>query len=614
MAQTLRPYQRDAAERVIDAIDPFGEGLNRVLYTAPTSTGKTTILSEIIRLLLMMEQNHRVLVLAHRIEIIEQCANRITDHCKGVIKSWEIGTEANRWVASPRCRVIVGMVQTCCRPGRPPNEWKPTVIITDEVHHSPSKIHYQSIYERYGVMRGECIHIGTTATPKRLDKKSLFAVDIDGNTVMLEAKKGKPQIPATPETSVFERHVFDYSLLQAWAEGWAVEPRGFAVKTDTDISHVNRVAGDFVRKELEEAVDTDERTCKVITEWKKLADDKQTLVFCVDVGHAKHVAALWRGAGYNFISINGETDKDIRRKAFDDFKRGDVQGICNVDVISEGTDLPNCGCVVHMAPTSSWNRYVQRTGRGGRPLDGLLNGMEDASAEERRAKIAASAKPFFYVFDAVDICDKFELCSAPSLIDLPCNLDLEGHTVAEAKKLIDDHRDAKEIVTQSLPATFTELAGRLIVVDLLRSSNAQSKKKWRVVDGATLRYEGAPAGYTATMHQQGDRWRLIVSHGTNSRLFDKVGRFGMDHFDGNESIAMTRYLDHASEYVHKAVDEHRIVAQSNVARGTLEKLTEKQRKCLQANGHTAAEIDKMSYGYCKKLIGQYMERWNKVRA
>lgn len=769
MAQTLRHYQIEAAQAVLNAIDPFGEGLNRVLYVSPTGSGKTTTFSEIVRLLVSdPSQKHNILVLAHRIELIEQAVQRITDHCKGVLKSWEVGSEANVWRASPRSRVIVGMVQTCCKPGRPTPEWKPTVIITDECfpagtlvdgkpieniqvgdmvnaydhrtekvverqvvnvfrnpvkelvrvyltdgrsivctpyhpfysmwnggitgqwsrtqyvravtltnkhsvctsvdgarvsvrfigvksvevlepgsdgtfgglctdgfvynleveehhnyfangvlvhncHHASAKANYQSIFARYGVPEGKCVLIGTTATAKRTDRASLYAVDEFNNPVILAGKKGAPAKPANPHQSVFEKLVYNYSVFDAVEDGWIVPPRGFVCKTDTNIDKVRTVAGEFVEKDLDKAVNTEPRTLQAISRWREVASDRPTLVFCVSVDHAKRAAALWKDAGYEAADVNGETDKDVRRKLFYDFKTGAVQVICNVGVATEGVDLPNCSCVVMLRPTKSWGLFMQCCGRGCRTLNGTLNGMEDASPEERKAAINASGKRDYIILDVVDITKQFDdLCTAPKILDLPCNLDLEGHTVAEAKKLIDDHREAKEIVTDSLPLTFTELAGRLVAVDLLRSSNAQSKKKWRVVDGATLRYEGTPAGYTATMHQQGDRWRLIVSHGTNSRLFDKVGRFGMDHFDGNESIAMTRYLDHASEYVHKAVDEHRIVAQSNVARGTLEKLTEKQRKCLQANGHTAAEIDKMPYGMAKNLIGKYMERWNKV--
>lgn len=610
MAQTLRRYQIEAAQAVLNAIDPFGEGLNRVLYVAPTGSGKTTMLSEIIRLLMTSEQQHRVLVLAHRIELIEQAVTRITDHCKGLLKSWEIGSEANVWRASPRSRVIVGMVQTCCKPGRPTPQWKPTVIIVDESQHAAAKAHYQRIFDRYGVNEGKCVLIGTTATAKRTDRASLYAQMPDGSPVMIAPGKGKPPVPAKAEQSVFERLVFDYPVVNAVEDGWIVNPRGFVCPTDTSLEGVDTRAGDFVDGQLEKVVNNDRRTNQAISRWKEIAADRPTLVFCAGVEHAARAAALWRSAGYTAEDVNGETDKAVRRDIFSRFRRGELQVITNCGVATEGVDLPNCSCVVMLRPSKSWGLVMQCIGRGSRTLDGLLNGMEDATAEERKAKIAASTKQDSIVLDVVDITKQFnELCTLPKILDLPCNLDLEGHSVVEAKKLMDEHESAKEIVTESLPLTFTELAGRLIAVDLLRSSNARSKRQWKVMDGATLRYEGAPPGFEAKMYQHSNRWQLIVRRGSEI-LLDRMGKPIDAICNGDANAAMTVYLDKAAQHTAATIDEWR----DSQPRGTLEKLTEKQRKCLQANGHTADEINKMPYGYCKKLIGQYMERWNKVRA
>jgi superfamily II DNA or RNA helicase len=615
MAQTLRRYQNDAVDAVMRAIDPFNDDqITRALYTAATASGKTTIFAELVRRL--VQHDHKVLVLAHRIELIEQAVKRITNHCKGVLTEFDIQSEANIWKAAPNARVIVGMVQTCCRPHRPTPEWRPTVIITDEAAHAAAKMQYQSIYTRYGVDKGECIHIGCTATPRRTDRQSLYAENTDGTPVMLAQKKGAPPKPADPKQSVYQRLVYDYSILDAVEDGWIVEPHIFRVESDTDISQVRTVAGDFAEKDLAKAVDNDRRTNLAISAWKKIAADQPTIVFCVNVEHAAHAAAAWRDAGYTARDVNGETDSDIRHDIFEAFKRGDLQVITNCAIATEGTDLPNCGSIVCLRPTKSWALYVQQIGRGSRPLDGLLNGMEEAHPEFRLDVIARSAKPKNLVIDVVDICkDIDDLCTGPAILDLPVGLDLEGHGVAETKRLLDEHKEAEEIARAEMPATFTELKGTLVAVDLLRKAGARSKAQWKILDSGTCRYTGVPPGYDATLHRHHDRFQLRVTNG-HGTLYDKTGKSMAELCGGDEGKAFDAYLDKAAEHAAQAIQAH----QETLPKGTLGKLAAYNPKFLgalraQRDEHrnrlyTDEAIDRMNLGWAKKLAIKHIQEYH----
>src|SRR5262245_61449533 len=117
------------------------DGIRRILFTQATGCGKTSTAAEIVRLVL--EKQHRVLLIAHRTELIEQMYGRVKDHCD--LAEWEIGTEIGSWRADGCNKVIVGSVQTCYRPHRLPEGWKPEVIITDECHRSPAKS-FKTIY------------------------------------------------------------------------------------------------------------------------------------------------------------------------------------------------------------------------------------------------------------------------------------------------------------------------------------------------------------------------------------------------------------------------------------------------------------------------------------
>lgn len=590
--QTLRPYQTEAVEAVFSAI---GNGLNRVMYTLPTGAGKTTTFAEIVRE--ELEREGRVLILAHRTELIQQAYNRVKDHCD--LGTWEIGTEIGKYRAMQVCKVIVGSVQTCMKTGRPAEGWSPTLIITDECHHASAKS-YQKIFTRYGVYDGTCAHVGCTATAKRTDRLSLYAEKPDGSIVMLE-RKGKPARPATHEESVYQRHVYDYGILPAVEDGWLVPLRGITVSTETDLNGVESDSEDFKEGQLAQAVDTAERTVQVINAWKEIASDRPTLVFCASVEHAVHAAELWEQAGYVAREIDGETDGYDRENAFRDFHSGKVQIITNMGIATEGTDLPACSCIVHLRPTKSWNLYCQMTGRGTRVSPGILDAIQAAGLEaERVSAIAASIKPDCLVIDAVDLYEKCgDLCSVPSILDLPVKLDLQGHSLTEAKKLLDEFEEVRERVIGECPTTFTALKVRLEEVNLMRNSGAKSVQDWKATDDG-YRFNRVPPGYACKMIPEEDSYRLMVVRTTTGEvLLDRKGK---------PNGEMKSYLDSAAGHAQRVIDDHRgsLPAPS---RGTLEKLTEKQVRVLKVNGHTHQNIDCMPYAKAKALIGSYMQAW-----
>lgn len=549
MPQTLRPYQAECASSVTEAIDA---GIRRILYTQPTGSGKTTVFAELTRNFLW--KDWRVLVLAHRTELIEQGYNRIKDHCG--LKAYEIGTEIGIWKAHDTNKVIVGSVQTCYRPNRLPQGWKPNAIIVDESHHGAAPT-YRKIYDRFGVP-DDCILIGCTATAKRTDKQSLYAVDVRGNPVMLERKGHKPT-PADPKESVFERHIYEYSVLDAIEGGWLVPIRGHAVATETNLDGIRTTAGDFNEKDLAQRVDNMKRTLEAIAAWKQVAVDRPTLVFCASVEHAHHSADLWRQAGFTADAVDGETESAVRHEIFDRFKDGRLQVLCNMGVATEGTDLPTCSCIVHLRPTKSWNLYMQMSGRASRTWDGCLNGLEQSTPEERCAAIANSPKPDSLIIDLVDLYEKCgDLCTVPSILDLPVKLDLQGQSLTEAKKMLDEFEEIRERVIGECPTTYEELAVRLHDVNLMRRSGAKNELHWKAT-AYGFKYVGVPPGTSCTLVKQDDgRYRLEVVY-CGKELLRKFSK---------PEYGMKDYLEKAAQHAERVVSEHR-ASLPRESRGTL---------------------------------------------
>lgn len=591
--QVLRPYQSEAVDTIFTALrGPY----NRVLYTMATGCGKTTTFAEITARVL--SDGGKVLILAHRTELITQAYKRVKEHCG--LEEWEIGTEIAMLRATLQNRVIVGSVQTCMKEGRPVAGWNPDVIITDEGHHAAAKKSYGNIYNRYGVFDGRCKHVGCTATAKRTDRLSLYAENLDGTPVMLE-RKGKPPRQASEKDSVFERHVYDYGVLPAVEDGWLVPLKGHTVETETDINAVKMgMDGDFQKGELAKAVDNNVRTVLAINAWKQIAAERQTLVFCASVEHAHHAADLWVQAGYTAKAIDGETDSLERAIAFREFHKGELQVLCNMGIATEGTDLPTCSCIVHLRPTKSWNLYVQMSGRATRPLPGILDALQDAEPELRVEAIANSKKPDAYIIDLVDLYDKCgDLCSVPSILDLPVKLDLEGHSLTEAKKLLDEFDEVKERVIGECPMTFTELEVRLHQVNIMRNSGARTVQDWKATDQG-YRFDRVPPGYKADLIQTDEEWILrVIAAGGHTLLSKSVPN----------THNMKSYLNSAAGAAQRAIDAHRatIPAQS---RGTLQRLTGKQINVLLRNGHSRQEIDCMPYAKAKGTIDKVMREYH----
>jgi len=605
--QTLFYYQQDAVQAIKTDLDA---GYKRLLFTQATGTGKTTVLAELCRLFLE-EPAFRILVLAHRQEILTQLYQRIQSQCE--LDDYQIGIEMADSSAPASARVVIGSVLTVKNPNRLPGQ-RFDLIVCDECHHAAATS-YQAIFTRFGVDTGQCLCLGCTATALRSDKQSLYAIETDGLPVQLCDKKSKKKRPASPSETVYEKLCYDFSLLRGVEEGFLVPLRGYTVETGFDLSGVQTKTNaegetDFVTSQLGQALGAKtqpalERTIRAINAWKQVAADRPTLVFCASLEHAHHSAELWRQAGYPAEALDGTTDKSfVRPQTLEDFRRGKVRVLLNFGLFTEGTDLPECACIVDMRPTQSWGLYCQMVGRGTRPTEGILRGREAAPVEERLRAIAASRKPDCLIIDLVDNCGKHDPCTLPSLLHLPVNLDLQGQSVTQAKRMLEEFDSVRESVLGECPTTFRQLQVRLAQVDLLRNSGSKMAQDWQVTEGG-FRYHRAPVGYRVELNSTGpNEYELLVKAPGGAELLRRRGQ-PREH--------LKTYLNHAWANAQPAIEQHR-ASQPPVARGTLGRLSYKQARCLKANGHSDTAIDAMPYKKAKALIDRYMTQWNARKA
>lgn len=380
---TLRPYQREAVDRVFEAWEESGS----TLVVMPTGTGKTITFAEIIR----RAQPKRCLVLAHREELIFQAADKIRA-LTGLDSQIEMADQkvaANGfWLPN----IIVSSIQTQCagRNGGRMQKFDPQsfgVVIVDEAHHAPAKS-YRRVLEHYQSNPDVRI-LGVTATPDRADEKALG--------------------------QIFDTVAYDYEIVDAINEGWLCPIRQTMVSVeDLDFSSVRTTAGDLNGKDLALIMEQEEMLHELVTPTLEITGDRRTIIFAASVFQAERISDIIGRHGRKSAWVCGKTKKDNRREILSEFADGKIQYMVNVGVLTEGFDDPGVEAIVMGRPTKSRALYAQMAGRGTRPLPGVIDGLD--CPDLRKLAIAKSGKPACEVIDFVGNSGRHRLMSTADIL------------------------------------------------------------------------------------------------------------------------------------------------------------------------------------------------------
>lgn len=377
-----RPYQTEAIRKAVACL----ERLKTCLLVMATGTGKTVVFNLIAR-----DWPGRVLILAHRDELINQAAATVLD-----VLGDEPGVEAaarhsdEGGLPSLRKKIVVASVQTLCRASRL-KRFDPatfSLVITDEAHHAVSRT-YREIVEYFRAGNPELRHLGVTATPYRADKKALG-----------EEKNGP--YAAVP---------FSYPIADAVRDGWLVPVRQKIVLVDDlDFSAVKVRCGDFAADQLDQILSEEKMLHRVAAPAAEMLAGRRAVVFTAGVAQAEGLAAVFGRYGVKAAWLSGDRTLfpvERRRQLLDDYKAGKLQALVNCGVLTEGWDCPEAEVMVMARPTKSLGLYLQCLGRVTRPLKGVVDDCAEGDAATRHAAIAASAKPFALVLDYTGKADKF---------------------------------------------------------------------------------------------------------------------------------------------------------------------------------------------------------------
>lgn len=323
-ALQMRPYQQ-AAREAIHA--EWNDGRRRTLLVLPTGTGKTIVFAAVTED--QVRSGSRVLVLAHRGELLEQAADKIK-RSTGLASAVE---KAEQTCLDSWCRVVVGSVQSLQRPARLeqfPADYFGTIII-DEAHHAITD-GYQRVLEHFP----EANVLGVTATPDRGDMRNLG--------------------------DVFDSLAYEYKLTQAIREGYLCPILAQTIPLQLDISQVALSGGDFAVGGLGTALDP--YLEQIATEMQTACAGRKTVVFLPLIKTSQKFRDILNSKGFRAAEVNGQSED--RAEILSDFSNGKYNVLCNSMLLTEGWDCPSVDCIVVLRPTKVRSLYSQMVGRGTR--------------------------------------------------------------------------------------------------------------------------------------------------------------------------------------------------------------------------------------------------------
>lgn len=324
----LRPYQQEAKDSIFQE---WENGIRKTLLVLPTGCGKTIVFAKITEQ--CVQNGDRVLILAHRGELLEQAANKIA-------KATGLGCATEK--AEESClgswfRITVGSVQSLMRETRlsrfPANYFN--TIIIDEAHHCISDS-YQRVLQHFPDSK----ILGVTATPDRGDMKNLG--------------------------QVFESLAYEYTLPKAIKEGYLSPIKAVTIPLQVDLTGVGVQSGDFKAGDLGTALDPYLES--IAEEMGKYCREKKTVVFLPLVKTSQKFRDILNDHGFHAAEVNGESQD--RAEILEDYAAGKYNVLCNSMLLTEGWDCPDVDCIVVLRPTKVRSLYCQMVGRGTRLAPG----------------------------------------------------------------------------------------------------------------------------------------------------------------------------------------------------------------------------------------------------
>lgn len=331
MSFDLRPYQRQAIDLAYQRV---AEG-HRPIICAATGSGKTVIAGHMARE--AMDAGKRVLWITGREEILRQTFATFNEVCGRGKVGILMRNEKPWWFYPP---VTVASWDTLKARWDRSEVWRipADVLLVDEAHLSLSEKMSVTVMPHY---KDKTV-VGLTATPARRSGRGLG--------------------------DYFTRIIQVRSVQQLINEKF-LAPCEYWAGSHVDVSRlkVDRTTNDYQDADLATAAQDGKLIGDVLDNWLRIAKDRHTILFAVDIAHAQMLTERFQGAGISADVIHSKLAHGTRAEITQQFRDGRIQVLANVGIATYGFDCPRISCVVLARPTKSIVLHHQMIGRGLRP-------------------------------------------------------------------------------------------------------------------------------------------------------------------------------------------------------------------------------------------------------
>lgn len=335
MSLELRDYQ---SATINETRAHLRAGKRSILIQGATGSGKTCLTAHMIAA--ATAKNKISWFAVHRSELIDQSVAMLRDSA-----GLDVGIIAAGYGGNGYLPVQVCSIQTLMR------RWQkyplPDLLVIDECHHACAKS-WSDLLLALLTAKPSMKVIGLTATPSRLDGRGLgewFEVMVQGPTVA---------------SLIADKYLSPYVIF---------------APSMPDLKNVHTVAGDYNKGELDVAMRGSRVTGDAITEYRSRCMGKRALMFLWSVKASEEMAAAFNAQGIPAAHLDGKTNDDARRKSVAGFREGRIKVLTNVEIVTEGFDLPAIEACFLLRPTQSLGLYLQMVGRALRPFPGKDRAM-----------------------------------------------------------------------------------------------------------------------------------------------------------------------------------------------------------------------------------------------
>lgn len=416
----LFPHQQKLVDQ---ARDEIAKGSRGVMIVSPAGSGKSVVIAEIARL--TTRNKKHVLFIVHRQELAQQIEESFVKQ--------DVDMDYVTIYTVIRARNRLG------------NFPEPSVIITDETHHSRANT-YREIYDHFP----ESFRLGFTATPWRMNGKGF--------------------------TDIYDTMIEGESVQWLIDNNYLAPFKYYSIDLVSHEKLKSSSTGDYtsgsITSSLSKSVFGD-----IVEHYKKLANGRKAILYAHNVEYSEKITEEFNKNNISAAHADAKTPKKERDTIMQSFRDGKIQVLCNVDLISEGFNVPDCSCVILVRPTKSLVLHIQQSMRSMRYqpnktaviIDHVGNYMTHGlPSSEREWTIESKNKnknDLKNVMPTKECTDCYMVVSSATRVCPGC-----GHEfTVESRGLVDEDAELKEIDQQAFEADYRLITINRKPVELLQT-------------------------------------------------------------------------------------------------------------------------------------------------